>query len=514
MSREVAILLEKLPAYRGEKVLLSNQQEAFDIIREIMKMHKQSIPHYDAIAAEHWKGTPIETAKHLFLFARRNLPYQEESTGTQTVKEPQAILAERLKFGNDCKHYSNYIVGVGEGLARLGYPVKCFYRFASYDRNKRTPGHVFAVMVIDGKEYWIDPVPQIGGFNSRAIAPYYFIDKIAPMSNNKSIGSLYSVGSVRPNTINVFMNPRTGTHHQHQVHQGGDWLTHFYGGDQMGKAKKRRKGLHIKLKPGKFFKKIALAPNRNAFLLYLKLNLFHTGSKIYKKMQESPAFKKKFLETWTKIGGNTNKLNTALTQAKNVWNKHHKAHPILSAQEQTNVKSRTESGRKVSGEIILTGNSVGVAVVAIPAVISAAAPIIAIFTNLLKSFGISHAGKEDVKEAEDKTIDDHNEATAEKGDGKKDITETGDVDHGNGVITKVSETADGKQALSYEVKDKQPEGEEATPAGSTADSSAGIMLSKVTDFVSSHKVYFVGGAAVIAAAIIVPKLLKHKRGRK
>jgi len=471
MNTQLLTILQNLPRYEGKKTLVVREQQTFDIVREIMKMHEQTAPHYDKIAREHWKKTPIDTARHLFYFIKSHLPYEEEKNNEQTVKQPQAILSERLTFGNDCKHYSSYINGVGSALCRMGYPISCLYRFASYDKDKRTPGHVFAVWVIDGREYWIDPVPQIGGFNKRTIKPYYFTDKRAAMAN---IGSLYVVGGV---------------------------------------GATRGKKLHVKLKPGKFLKKIALAPNRNAFLLYLKLNLFHTGSQIVAKMQQHPEFKNKFFALWAKLGGNANKLQTALTQAVNVWNKHHPNRRIGPATKGThNITIHRVSGTESDG--------MGAAPAAVPAIIAAAAPIIAAFSALLKSVGISHAKDGDIKDAEDKTIDDHNEATENKGDGKKDINPDGSVTHDGGVTTKVGEDATGKQVLNYGATDGGgtadgaliPGGqiEATTPAGSTADNPAVIALTSIKDFVSEHKTAFIVGGVGLAAVIILPKILAHK----
>jgi len=130
MSTNIMTILSNLPGYQGKKTLVTRDQQTFDIIREITKMHEQTAAAYDKIAREHWHRTPLETAKRLFYFIEAHLPYSEEKSHEQTVKQPQAILAERLTFGNDCKHYASYINGVGAALCRMGYPIDCIYRFA------------------------------------------------------------------------------------------------------------------------------------------------------------------------------------------------------------------------------------------------------------------------------------------------------------------------------------------------------------------------------------------------
>jgi hypothetical protein len=534
MQPSVNIILEQLPKYRGEKTMINPQQQTFDIIAEILKMHNRTTAHYDAIARHHKKPTPLETARHLFLFLKQNAPYTEEKTQAQTIKEPQAILSEALTFGNDCKHYASYINGVGAALCRMGYPIKCYYRFAGYDKTKTTPGHVFAVWIINGREFWIDPVPQIGGFDNRATKPAFYTDKPAPMSN--TIGALYTVGAI----------------------------------DEMGRAK-RTKRPHKKIQPGKFFKKIALAPNRNAFLLYLKLNLFHTGSKIYAKMQTNPAFKAKLYNLWNKIGGNTNKLTTALTQAAKVWNKHHpnRKIPMIGAQM---VTTRTSQSKRITGGdemgYLIEGydprqhqhtinrlshaggsyrarifgpdemgalnyaeNYIGAAPLAVPAILAAAAPVIAAFSALLKSMGISHAKGGDTAGAEEKTISDHNEATDEKGDGKKDIQPDGSVDHGNGITTKVETDGSGRQVLTYGAKEganageieggggPASGGEMSTPTAGVQDNPAINFLTNTKNYIAAHKTAFIVGGAGVVALIFLPKIITaakgaHKRTKK
>ena len=251
-----------------------------------------------------------------------------------------------------------------------------------------------------------------------------------------------------------------------------------YADDTMGKAHKKKAKKphkHIKIQPGKLFKKVALAPNRNAFLLYLKLNLFHTGSEIYQKMNQNPAFKQHFFDMWKKIGGNPNKLQTALTQAMHVWNQHHKAHRIGPMAGQAEHVSK----HRISGDshLMLADEIMGVVQLAIPALLAAAAPIIKIFTDLLKKAGISHAGKDDTDAAEQQTIDDHNNATDEKGDGNKDIKDDGSVDHGNGITTKVDvDPATGKQTLSYDAKDPTADGgdDEVTTKTKTTTKHTGV----------------------------------------
>lgn len=221
-------LLDVLPAYKGSKRMISRRQDTFDIIREILRKHKDCVAHYDDICAPFWKGNTSDTAKDLYYYAKKHLPYKVEPTLQQTVKTPAAILEERRDFGNDCKHYASFIVGIGEALRRRGYPIKCFYRFGSYNKNRKNPGHVFAVFVDKGREIWIDPVPDIGGFDRRAITPAYITDKMPPMSKNgNSISGLYDISGIGDYALENGDSVVTGLHPDQLIsghRKRGHWL--------------------------------------------------------------------------------------------------------------------------------------------------------------------------------------------------------------------------------------------------------------------------------------------------
>lgn len=392
MSYEVNRLLGKLPPYRGEQKLVTSRQDTFDIIREILKMHAARAKEYDKICIGFWQGDPEATARYIYNFSKTNLPYKVEPSLQQSVKSPAAILSERLTFGNDCKHYASMAVGIGEALRRLGFPVKCFYRFASYNPRRKAPGHVFAVFVINGKEYWVDPVPEMKGFNARNMKPYTVIDKMPPMSKNRGgIGSLYEISGVPVSTEQTLgsMDP-TVTLSGHRGH----WFDKYYGPrqqqcrqyrpkprgmmpgqkpmfrggmpmqqkpmmhgydadmngyDEMGKAKKKGflKKLKIKvpkIKPGQLLKKFGGAPSRNAFLLLVKLNTFHLATKMWQKAarDKNSANWKKLAAKWEQLGGKADKLYREIQRGVNTYNKLHKAKKKISGYDDPMVMGYNE----------------------------------------------------------------------------------------------------------------------------------------------------------------------------
>lgn|SRR5487761_309842 len=154
-------LLALLPAFKDEYVLLENDQDTADIRRAIMEAHQKWKGQYDLIYPFFLAGDPIKIAQNIFDFLKNEVPYTKESRELQTVKNPTAILTDGETI--DCKGYSLFIGGVLDAIQRSANknnetPFTWCYRFASYDKTQREPGHVFVVMALYQGELWIDPV--------------------------------------------------------------------------------------------------------------------------------------------------------------------------------------------------------------------------------------------------------------------------------------------------------------------------------------------------------------------
>lgn len=574
MNAHPAALLDDLPPYQGSQRMITRRQDTFDIIREIMKKHTACIKDYDGIAKKFWDGSSRGTAENIYWFAKKHLPYRVEPTLQQTVKTPGAILEERHTLGNDCKHYALFIVGVGEALRRAGYPIKCFYRFASYNPRSKNPGHVFAVFVDQGKEIWIDPVPDIGGFDRRAISPTFFKDKMPPMSKNGSrIGSLYDISGLGeyaiPNgdiVMSGFNPAELISGHHHRRH----WLdelnpkrqyeqaVHYArkhrlpmppmprghniplppmmnGADDMGKAKKKagpkkhHKGLHLKIKaphikiqPGKLLAKVAGAPSRNAFLLLLKLNTFKLATNMWAKAahDKNSAGWKKLSDLWHKLGGNTTNFYNAIKQGVNTYNKLHKSKKHISGDLYEDMY--------MSG---MDGDDMGVVQVAAAAVIAAAAPIIAALAGLLKSLGI-HKEAGDAAAGADAAVTDLADKHNAGDDAGSTVNPDGSVTHADGTTTTVQNNADGTQSLIVHNAPTGDHGEGGSPGGPGADpgdtgtgdsgdhlpgkTGGGFMdvVHDVEAWISDHKAYVIGGAAILVAVIVIPRIINRKPVRR
>lgn len=483
MNVQAADIIRELPPFRNERKLLRTRQSISDIEGDLLYKHKLNRADARRIARKFWRGSAYETAKGLFDFLKSNTRNKEEDTYNQTVRALAGVISGDRPV--DCKHYSQFTVSICCALYELGYPIKAKYRFAIYndtpDEKRVKRGHVFAVVLDRGQEYWVDPV--LPAFNQRYPKYLYAYDKYPEMEY--SVGEVWEVngtpylgnqvtlaGMRNETTLAGMANSTTlGTMYERPVAGRVGWLEEYYNrqgalGRHNPKSHHAHHGLHIKIQPGKILKKFGLAAPRNAFLLYLKQNLFHTGSKIYAKMLKDPGFKQQIFDTWRRIGGNTNKLSTALTQAMHVWNRHHRAHAISPGGSHI-------VRHQISGDPHLmdwSDSSMGVAPeTAYPAILAAAAPIIKIFSDLLKKAGITHASDADIDKAEKDTINDHNNATDTTGDGKKDINADGSVDHGNGITTSVSTDANRKQTLKLDATDtdQQNDGGDVTTTTKT-----------------------------------------------
>lgn len=273
-----AYILGKLTPFGQKKILLKKDQGVPDIISAMLSAHKIYSNEYDKISQDFYAGDPIQTAKNVFQFLKKNIRYKIESENNQRIMSPSAIVSLGK---NDCKNYALFILGVLDSLKRKGLIKNdIFFRFASYKLLDEIPHHVFAVIVDqDGTEYYIDPV--LSSFNERKTY-FHKIDKrpnmpmysISGVSNNKQVGLFKKK---KPAVTNV-------------------------PGSTPAAAPKEKKKIVLK---------IALAPARGSFLLLVGLNFMGLASKI------KAAFDKDANKTqnwWKNLGGNPNELLRKVNQ--------------------------------------------------------------------------------------------------------------------------------------------------------------------------------------------------------
>lgn len=167
-------LIRKIGAPAPKPKMVVADQDAYDIIAQMMRKHKSCACDYDKIADDFDRGNAYDTAAALWNFCKNNIAYDEESINKQFVSSPQTILS---KGHCDCKGYALFIGGVLDALNRKGYNYKWRYRFASDDLFNEIPGHVFIVVIDNGKEIWVDPV--LPEFNDDHYFPYYQDKKVS-----------------------------------------------------------------------------------------------------------------------------------------------------------------------------------------------------------------------------------------------------------------------------------------------------------------------------------------------
>lgn len=237
------VLLNSLSPYKGKKYLIKKNQSVNDIIKAITEAHDKHRAEYKKICREFLGNNKRQTAKNIWVFLKKYVPYNEEPEHNQTIKSPAAIIVTGMYNTeyNDCKNYSLFAAGILQGLNDLGYKIPFCYRFASYNIFDKTPGHVF-VVVDPGtdKEIWIDPVLKEFDYKK----PYQYA---------KDKKMMYSISGV-----------------------------------SMGKPKKR------------IVLKVALSPARNAFLALVALNFVGLAKKLRAADTKVPG---KLKNWWEKLGG-------------------------------------------------------------------------------------------------------------------------------------------------------------------------------------------------------------------
>jgi len=172
------LILSKLPAYTGNKQVLIDDQNTEDIIKGILENHEKYKEDYDKISEYFIGRNDINTAKNVYTFLKKYVPYYIEPSKLQTLRSPSAILS--IKQGADCKSYASFVNGIFDSLNRKGiFKIPLSYRFASY-KNSSNPGHVFSVLYPGNEnEIWVDNV--LDNFNEKK-QPTYFKDKKLKMA--------------------------------------------------------------------------------------------------------------------------------------------------------------------------------------------------------------------------------------------------------------------------------------------------------------------------------------------
>jgi len=94
-------VLELLPEYRDEWIIVNPDQNVKDIITEVLYAHDEFAPYYDQIALCFDNDITEDVCKSLVDFCEAYIKYHEESEEDQTTALPTGIL---IRGHGDCKH--------------------------------------------------------------------------------------------------------------------------------------------------------------------------------------------------------------------------------------------------------------------------------------------------------------------------------------------------------------------------------------------------------------------------
>lgn len=167
-------VLKKLGALSqpAPKILVEDQ-DVSDIIRGVVRKHKECVGYYDVIYPMFdGPGSWYDVGERLWIFCKEQIRYKIETVEWQWVSTPATI----LKNGYcDCKGYALFCAGIIDAMKRAGEEVEWCYRFASYNLFNSTPGHVFVVINPKTDNIWLDPV--LDEYDGRSPRPIWKQDR-------------------------------------------------------------------------------------------------------------------------------------------------------------------------------------------------------------------------------------------------------------------------------------------------------------------------------------------------
>ena len=324
-------VLSYLPQSNGMDKLLMTHQNTDDLAKAIAKSHHQNLKYAKEIAFLFKGSDDVDSCKNIFNFIKKYVPYSIEPAEKQCIKTlPRMLDDARKKIGSDCKMYS---VLIGTILKSLNIPFK--YRLAGYTTDY--PQHIYCV----NNMCTIDAVLPF--FNNEK-KPYKYKQDMA-------LYNLSGVDQIGGKKLKWEPKTKFGKNLKEKT----DKIQQK--GEELKKELKKdiKKGLDT-------VKMVSLAVPRNAFLLLVKINVRGIATRLKKLQEKNPA---ELEDIWVKkLGGDIAFLNQEIKvgSAKK---------PFL--------------GSKVSG-VDQIGEPVTAASVA--AILTAAAPILAMIIPLLKKNSI------------------------------------------------------------------------------------------------------------------------------
>lgn len=373
-------LLSQLTPFRNNTAMVMKNQEVGDIMSGILDTHKRWVKEYDKIAPSFDRGNKYATARAIFNYLKKNVPYKIEPDSFQTLRSPAAIIS--MLRGADCKSYALFTAGILDALNRKGKRINWAFRFASYRLLDPSPQHVFVVLDPGSNdEIWIDPV--LPEFNEKKL--YTYSKDKRP---NMALYQISGIGANRNNGLGALLKKKAK---KAAVKSTPAQAVKTVAIPVKKEKKKILKKVAAKVveaakKTGKVALKFAAAPSRNAFLLLVKGNVGGLASKLKQASISQP---EKLFRLWSQLQGDPNSLQKAINEGSN--------------------KKRI----------------LGIGAVTAVATVTAATPILLKIANFLKSIGIDpeNLGKLAIEKAKDIAEEKLSEAVAVDKAAKKEAAQ-------------------------------------------------------------------------------------------
>jgi hypothetical protein len=286
-------ILPYLTPFKNKRDILVHEQNVGDIITGILLTHDRYTKEYDKIVGFFIGKNGIETAKNVWAFVKRNVPYKVEPEQQQLLKSPAAIITPAAggigkRNTSDCKNMSLFIGGILAAAERKGQKINWCYRFSSYKFLDKVPQHVFCVINPDtNNETWVDAV--LPTFNNHKQYYYKTDKKVKTMS----LISLAGMGAPKKKKKAAAAAPATKEQKKKKRQD-------FFKGLKE-KAKKTGK-LIVKYNP-------ATVVSRNAFITLTALNARSLATNLKKVIAKDPT---QLFNIWSKVGGNKEALIKAI----------------------------------------------------------------------------------------------------------------------------------------------------------------------------------------------------------
>lgn len=513
--------------YQGKMTMLVKNHNVDDIMHAIVTKHNKHFSDYDKISEKFWAGNAKDTAKGLFNFLKKNVQYEIESDKKQTVKSPGAITNDLY---GDCKHYASFINGVLHSLQRKGYPIGGLqYRYAGYDASNDGVHHVFAVMKDGTEEIWIDPVlswfnyhkPYIVSQNAKiGFMPLYEISGFGNIFDDIKKGVKNTVKkvetAVRVNTANAQSAVRTNAANAQKAVQ------------QAKKDVKQGAKNTVKKVAPVVLKVTGTAP-RNAFLLLLKANAFNMAHRLYDFLHTSKANEDELRKKWESLGGNYSSLKSNIETGMKGYLARHKTSPAAYNKQNNFINGVNIATPQQAQHLLVfcfcfpyhipgmtdskpVQNRVGMDPASAAALMTAAATVIAIMSNILQKAKWSAEDKAKAEAAAEAGAQTLSNGAATTPNGGSFFT--GDVLMPDGSTSgtleaSVQTNADGTKVVSIDSVTEPP----GTPTGNSLSEQIKQGIDSAKNFVLENKMplLFITGGVLLWKSGILTNANKPKR---